>query len=79
MKKGIHPAYKTIDIVMTDGSTFKTRTCFKGERMVLEIDSKSHPFYTGKQMLIDTAGRVDRFKKRLEKTQAVRDAKAQGK
>ena len=79
MKKGIHPADKTIDIVMTDGSTFKTRSCYKGDRMVLEIDSKSHPFYTGKQMLIDTAGRVDRFKKRLEKTQAVRDAKAQGK
>lgn len=74
MKKGIHPAYKTIDIVMTDGSTFKTRSCYKGERMVLEIDSKSHPFYTGKQMLLDTAGRVDRFNKRMEKTMAVKEA-----
>ncbi|MBU3679265.1 MAG: 50S ribosomal protein L31 [Candidatus Kapabacteria bacterium] len=79
MKKGIHPAYKTIDIMMTDGSTFKTRSCYKGEKMVLEIDSKSHPFYTGRQMLVDTAGRVDRFKKRMEKTKAVRDAKGQGK
>lgn len=76
MKKGIHPAYKTIDVVMTDGSTFQTRSCYKGERMVLEIDSKSHPFFTGKQMLVDTAGRVERFNKRFEKTKAIKDAKA---
>ncbi|RPI67625.1 MAG: 50S ribosomal protein L31 [Ignavibacteriae bacterium] len=72
MKKGIHPAYRTIDVVMTDGTTFKTRSCYKDERLVLEIDSKSHPFYTGKQMLLDTAGRVERFNKRMEKTKAVR-------
>jgi large subunit ribosomal protein L31 len=77
VKKGIHPAYKTIEVHMTDGSIFKTRSCFKGEKMVLEIDSKSHPFYTGKQMLLDTAGRVDRFNKRMAKTKAVRDAKDQ--
>jgi large subunit ribosomal protein L31 len=75
MKKGIHPNYHTVTIVQTDGSTFTTRSCFKSERMVLEIDSKSHPFFTGKQMLIDTAGRVDRFNKRFEKTQQIRDAK----
>ena len=76
MKKGIHPAYKTVEVVMTDGSTFQTRSCYEGERLVLEIDSKSHPFFTGKQMLVDTAGRVDRFKKRMEKTKAVREKKA---
>jgi large subunit ribosomal protein L31 len=65
MKKGIHPNYRIVDVVMTDGSTFQTRSCFKNDRMVLEIDSKSHPFFTGKQVLIDTAGRVDRFKKRF--------------
>lgn len=75
MKKGIHPAYKTIEVVMTDGSTFQTRSCYSGDRMVLEIDSKSHPFFTGKQMLLDTAGRVDRFNKRMAKTQAVRAQK----
>ncbi len=79
MKKGIHPAYRTVDIVMTDGTIFKTRSCYKEDRMVLEIDSKSHPFYTGKQMLLDTAGRVDRFKKRMEKTKAVRAKKEQEK
>jgi len=79
MKKGIHPAYKTIEVVMTDGSTFKTRSCIKTERLVLEIDSKSHPFYTGKQMLLDTAGRVERFNKRMEKTKAVKTTKDLGK
>lgn len=67
MKKGIHPNYHKIEVVMTDGTTYETRSCYKSDRMVLEIDSKSHPFYTGKQMLVDTAGRVDRFNKRFEK------------
>lgn len=75
MKKGIHPNYHPITVVMTDGSTFSTRSCFKNERMVLEIDSKSHPYFTGKQVLVDTAGRVDRFNKRFEKTQKIRDTK----
>lgn len=73
MKKGIHPYYHVVEIVMTDGSTFKTRSCYKADRMVLDIDSKSHPFYTGKQVLVDTAGRVDRFQKRLEKSKAIQE------
>jgi len=71
MKKGIHPQYRTVEVVMTDGSTFQTRSCYKNDRMVLEIDSKSHPFFTGKQMLVDTAGRVDRFKKRMARSQSI--------
>jgi large subunit ribosomal protein L31 len=43
--------------------------------MVLEIDSKSHPFFTGKQVLVDTAGRVDRFNKRLERSKNLQEAK----
>jgi large subunit ribosomal protein L31 len=74
MKKGIHPNYHSVEIVMTDGTSFQTRSCFKSNRMVLEIDSKSHPFFTGKQMLVDTAGRVDRFNKRFEKTQRLKDS-----
>jgi len=73
MKKGIHPYYHTIEVVMTDGTTFKTRSCYKSDRLVLEIDSKSHPFYTGKQVLVDTAGRVDRFQKRLEKSKKLQE------
>ena len=58
---------------MTDGSTFSTRSCYKEDKMVLEIDSKSHPFFTGKQVLVDTAGRVDRFNKRFEKAQKFKE------
>ncbi len=76
MKKGIHPYYHTVEVVMTDGSSFKTRSCYKSDKMVLEIDSKSHPFFTGKQVLVDTAGRVDRFKKRFEKTQHIRETRS---
>lgn len=72
MKKDIHPAYRAVEVKMTDGSTFVTRACYKSDKMVLEIDSKSHPFFTGKQMLVDTAGRVDRFKKRMAKTQNIK-------
>lgn len=76
MKKGLHPNYRTINVVMTDGTVFQTRSCYKSERMVLEIDSKSHPFFTGKQMLVDTTGRVDRFNKRFARTQAIKGDKA---
>lgn len=75
MKKGIHPDYRVIEVVMTDGTTYKTRSCYKGDRMVLEIDSKSHPFYTGKQVLVDTTGRVDRFQKRFEKSKQLQEAR----
>jgi large subunit ribosomal protein L31 len=75
MKKGIHPDYHVVEIVMTDGTTYKTRSCYKDDRMVLEIDSKSHPFYTGKQVLVDTTGRVDRFKKRFEKSKKIQESR----
>jgi len=77
MKKGIHPRYRTIEVVMTDGTVFKTRSCYPKDRLVLEIDSKSHPFFTGKQVLVDTAGRVDRFKKRLEKSRKIQEQRKQ--
>lgn len=75
MKKGIHPDYRVIEVVMTDGTTYKTRSCYKADRMVLEIDSKSHPFYTGKQVLVDTTGRVDRFQKRFEKSKQIQESR----
>ena len=76
MKKGIHPYYHVVDVVMTDGTTYKTRSCFKTDRMVLDIDSKSHPFFTGKQMLVDTAGRVERFNKRFEKSKNIKETRS---
>ena len=67
MKEGIHPEYHEVTVVMTDGTEFKTRTTWgkEGEKMVLQIDPKSHPAYTGKRRVLDTEGRVDKFKKRF--------------
>ncbi len=75
MKKGIHPYYRPVEVVMTDGTVFVTRSCAKRDRLVLEIDSKSHPFFTGKQILVDTTGRVERFQRRLQKTEQLRQQK----
>lgn len=62
MKEGIHPDYKVCKVSCICGETFETGSINKELRV--EICSKCHPFYTGKQKLIDTGGRVDRFKKR---------------
>lgn len=63
MKPGIHPAYKELSVVCACGNTFKTRSTHKGDIRV-EICSSCHPFFTGRQKLVDTEGRVDRFQKR---------------
>ncbi len=60
MKAGIHPAYSEVNIICACGNSFRSRSTHKGD-MRVEICSKCHPFFTGKQKLIDTAGRVDRF------------------
>jgi large subunit ribosomal protein L31 len=62
MKPKIHPEYKEVTVVCACGDTFVTRSTLKEVR--LEICSKCHPFFTGKQKLIDTAGRVERFHRR---------------
>lgn len=62
MKEGIHPDYSEITVKCLCGNTFQTRST-KSE-ISTEICSACHPFYTGKQKLIDTAGRVERYKKR---------------
>ena len=63
MKNGIHPDYKETTITCACGEVINTRST-KGDIRV-EICSKCHPFFTGRQKLIDTGGRVDRFKKRF--------------
>lgn len=65
MKPKIHPSYVEALVVCACGNTFKTRSTKKEIR--LEICSNCHPFFTGKQKLIDTAGRVERFNKRYAK------------
>ncbi len=62
MKSDIHPEYHEITVSCICGHTFKTRST--KEKIDLEICSQCHPFYTGKQKLVDTAGRVERFRKR---------------
>jgi large subunit ribosomal protein L31 len=69
MKQGIHPEYKEINVQCACGHQFKTRSTRKDDLHV-EICSECHPFFTGKQKLVDTAGRVDRFNKRYGKKTA---------
>jgi large subunit ribosomal protein L31 len=63
MKEGIHPDYKEINVICSCGNTFKTRSVL-GKELHVEVCSACHPFYTGKQKILDTAGRVERFRQR---------------
>ena len=62
MKKDIHPKYEATTITCACGEVIETRST--KQNIKVEICSKCHPFYTGKQKLVDTGGRVDRFKKK---------------
>jgi large subunit ribosomal protein L31 len=68
-KTGIHPVYEEITVKCACGSNFKTRSTHKGD-IVLEICAACHPFFTGKQKLVDTAGRIDRFRRKFAATDA---------
>ena len=63
MKAGIHPDYKPCKIICACGNVIETRST--KDEIRVEICSKCHPFFTGRQKLVDTGGRVDRFKKRF--------------
>ena len=63
MKEGIHPSYQEVDVRCACGNTFKTRSTKPD--LHLEICSACHPFFTGRQKLIDTEGRVERFNKKF--------------
>jgi large subunit ribosomal protein L31 len=65
MKEGIHPSYPPARVTCACGNTFVTRST-RGDFQI-DVCGACHPFYTGTQKLIDTAGRVDRFRKRYEK------------
>jgi large subunit ribosomal protein L31 len=75
MKQGIHPDYQIANVHCSCGNTFQTRSTVGEIRA--EICSNCHPFYTGKQKLMDTGGRVERFQKRYAKTQAAQQAAKQ--
>lgn len=73
MKPEIHPDYNEITVACACGNTFQTRST--GDDLNIEICSECHPFFTGKQKLVDTAGRVDRFNKRYARGNAAKASK----
>jgi large subunit ribosomal protein L31 len=74
MKQDIHPEYKIATVHCSCGNTFQTRSTRSDLRV--EICSNCHPFYTGKQKLVDTGGRVERFQRRYAKQQEQSSARA---
>ena len=65
MKKDIHDKnYNDTEVVCSCGNTFTTKSSYSDKRLRIEICSKCHPFYTGQQKLVDTAGQVEKFKRR---------------
>ncbi len=66
MKTGIHPEYNVTNVVCACGNKFQTRSTAK--EIKVEICSNCHPFFTGKQKLIDTAGRIEKFQKKYAKS-----------
>ncbi|OIN96695.1 50S ribosomal protein L31 [Candidatus Desantisbacteria bacterium CG1_02_38_46] len=68
MKEGIHPKYELTTITCACGNVIQTRSTKKN--IHVEICSKCHPFFTGKQKLVDTAGRVERYKRKYKKKEA---------
>ena len=67
MKDGIHPEYHEINVIMTDGTAYKTRSCSgkAGDTIRLDIDPKSHPAWPGVQRMMDTGGQVAKFNKKF--------------
>jgi large subunit ribosomal protein L31 len=67
MKAEIHPEYAEITVTCSCGNTFRTGSTL-GEDLTVEVCSACHPFYTGKQKIVDTGGRVDKFRRRYGKS-----------
>ncbi|MCW9013448.1 MAG: 50S ribosomal protein L31 [Gammaproteobacteria bacterium] len=65
MRPEIHPEYKDIDVTCSCGNTFATRSTYTKEALHIEVCSKCHPFYTGKQKIMDSGGQVEKFRKRF--------------
>ena len=67
MKPEIHPEYKTVAITCSCGNAFETQSTYSDDAMSIDVYAKCHPFYTGKQKILDTAGQVDKFRRRYGK------------
>ena len=64
MKTEIHPTYEAIKVVCSCGNAFETRSTSNKDELHIDVCSNCHPFYTGKQKILDTAGRVDKFRRK---------------
>jgi large subunit ribosomal protein L31 len=73
MKSGIHPDYVETTVHCGCGNTFTTRSTKKSGQIAVEVCSQCHPFYTGKQKILDSGGRVARFEKRYGKRRGASD------
>lgn len=74
MKPKIHPKYEEVAVTCSCGNTFKTRSTLGKPTLHIEVCSACHPFYTGKQKIVDTAGRVERFRSRYKNTGAAKSS-----
>ena len=70
MKADTHPDYHFVTVTLADGTEFTTRSTMEGDTFRSEVDSSNHPFYTGKRTMVDTAGRVEKFRRRYGNDQA---------
>ncbi|MDB5035380.1 MAG: Ribosomal protein [Chlorobi bacterium] len=75
MKEGIHPKYVPARVTCVCGASFITKSTVGDIK--LEICSECHPFFTGRQKVLDTAGRIDRFNQRFQKSKGIKAAKGQ--
>ena len=76
MKPKIHPEYKEINVTCSCGNTFKTSSTL-GRDLKVEVCASCHPFYTGKQKIVDTAGRVEKFRQKYTKKKTATKAEKQ--
>jgi large subunit ribosomal protein L31 len=67
MKKDIHPEYHSLTVTLADGTTMVTRSTMKVDSYKSDVDRTNHPFFTGKRQYVDTAGRVEKFRRRYGK------------
>lgn len=66
MKEKIHPDYHEVTVTCACGESFKTKTTKPGNEIRVDVCNKCHPFFTGQKKLVDTAGRVEKFKKKFD-------------
>jgi len=70
MKADIHPKYQEITVICSCGNNFKTKSSMSKSELKVEVCAECHPFYTGTQKIVDTAGRIDKFRQKYGKAAA---------